>query len=290
MDTGPQRVRGGPGLQRLDHGGDGRWHAAGADGDDIGTDDATAITGTARARSSPRPTRRSRRRTLTATDPDSSNAFVAQTNVAGERPRQVQHQHGRGGTHIDGQWPTTSCGGQDQRLDHGWRSWHAAGGDGRTGRDATVITQACELTGDQRGAVDGGTLTATAVPPTNDGGERKFKVIGRGGPTRWHGPHNEFVVQERLITVARADGQQVRGTATDDATGTGRTPRPTRRVRIRSDSSMRRGADQRGGGETATASSASTRPGCGRTRWDTAHKRVSWRARDYSDSITVATV
>ena len=33
-----------------DHGGDGRrWHAAGADGDDARTDDATVITGTASA-------------------------------------------------------------------------------------------------------------------------------------------------------------------------------------------------------------------------------------------------
>ncbi len=61
-----------------------------------GTNDAAVITGTANAALTETNVAQSTGGTLTATDVDSSTAFVVQTNVAGSNAlRQVQHRCGR---------------------------------------------------------------------------------------------------------------------------------------------------------------------------------------------------
>ena len=67
-----------------------------------GTDDATVITGTASAELTETNAAQSTGGTLTATDPDSSNAFVAQdqrggaNSITGRGVEDGQHQHGPG--------------------------------------------------------------------------------------------------------------------------------------------------------------------------------------------------
>ena len=97
MDTRPQRVRGRHGLHRQHHGGHGRRHRAGADGHHrrhqrCGGDHRRQHGGADRdqRRRSP-PAARWRPR-----DVDSSNAFVAQTDVAGSNGYgKFSHRRGR---------------------------------------------------------------------------------------------------------------------------------------------------------------------------------------------------
>src|SRR5919206_107246 len=133
-----------------------------------GTDDATVITGTSTAELTETNVAQSTGGTLTATDPDSSNAFVTQTNVNGS------NGYGQFSIDVNGNWTYTMntahnefVAGQDYTD-----SITVATVDGTMQTltvtmhgtdDATVITgtSTAELTETNVAQSTGGTLTAT---------------------------------------------------------------------------------------------------------------------------------
>nr|WP_245268640.1 VCBS domain-containing protein [Mesorhizobium ciceri] len=192
-----------------------------------GTDDATVITGTSTAELTETNAAQSTGGTLVATDPDSSNAFVVQTNAAGS--------NGFGTFSIDagGVWTYTMNNAHDEFVggtDY-TDSITVATADGTSQLitvtihgtdDATVITgtSTAALTETNAAQSTGGTLVATDpdssnafVVQTNAAGSNGFGTfsIDAGGVWTYtmNNAHDEFVGGTDYtdsITVATADG------------------------------------------------------------------------------------
>src|SRR5436305_606194 len=192
-----------------------------------GTDDATVITGVSTADLTETNAAQSTGGTLVATDPDSSNAFVPQTDVAGS--------NGFGTFSIDagGVWTYTMSSAHDEFVAGSTHtdSITVATADGTTQvitvtmhgtDDATVITgvSTADLTETNAAQSTGGTLVATDpdssnafVPQTDVAGSNGFGTfsIDAGGVWTYtmSSAHDEFVAGSThtdSITVATADG------------------------------------------------------------------------------------